>query len=63
MASKESISEDADHYIVSYEEDGFVVIQVWIKKPCPLREIFQRAEKVMAHWGGPPVDGGTKPGG
>lgn len=63
MASKQSLSEEADCYVVSYEEDGFICIEVRIKKPCPLREIMPRAEKLMSQLGGPLPDGGTKPGG
>lgn len=48
MGSKQSLSEEADCYVVSYEEDGFVCVEVRITKPCPLREIVKRAEDVMS---------------
>lgn len=66
MASKQSLSEEGNFYIVNYEEDGFIVVSVMIEKPIPLRDVFPRAEKIMSQLPGligPPVAGGTKPGG
>ena len=44
-----NITDDADNYYVHYsEDDGFVFLVVHIRKPCPLREIFQRAEDFLS---------------
>ena len=41
------ISEDATHYLVEYDEGGFVAVTVAVRKPCPLDQVFQRAESFL----------------
>jgi hypothetical protein len=47
------IKEDAahpDHYLVQSVDEGFVVVEVLVAKPCPVREIAQRAEEFIEGW-------------
>lgn len=62
-----TVVDSPTHYEFHYFEEGFCYLIVKIKKPIPLREAFQLADKMISHFsycgGPPPADGGVKPGG